>query len=98
MADLTDEQINAAYAALVEQHTGRDMAYHQRNKTTGLDFARRAFEAGASFAKPAEGGVVEALISALEELAAAGEEAWGADRPCVREARMALALARERGA
>lgn len=50
MTDLTDEQIKAAYAALVEQHTGRDMAYHQRNGTTGLEFARIAFGAGVALA------------------------------------------------
>lgn len=86
--------ITEAFERLVQEYTGRDMAYHQRNKTTGLDFARRAFEAGVSFAKPAEGGVVEALNnlihainwragvyasgSSQEKMAFADEQMWKA--------------------
>lgn len=82
-AGITDEQIDEAIAVWFESGG----TFNTR--------MRAALNVALSHAKPAEGGVVEALISALEELAAAGEEAWGADRPCVREARMALALARE---
>lgn len=34
------------------------------------------------------------LLAALEELADAGAEVWGVDRPCVREARAAIAKAK----
>lgn len=95
--------ITEAFERLVQEYTGRDMAYHKRNKTTGLDFARRAFEAGVSFAKPAEGGVVEALNnlihainwragvyasgSSQEKMAFADEHMW----KCVDAGKAALA-------
>lgn len=45
MPDATQQE-REAYAAFVEQYTGRDMAYHERNGTTGLDFGLAAFLAG----------------------------------------------------
>lgn len=37
----------------VLQWTGRDMAYHHRNGTTGLEFAWHCWQAGAANAAPA---------------------------------------------
>ena len=36
--------MNKQFEEFVEKWTGRDMEYHSRNGTTGLEFARAAWE------------------------------------------------------
>lgn len=56
------QQEREAYAAFVEQYTGRDMAYHERNGTTSLDFGLAAFLAGRA-SLPNSGEAIKALVT-----------------------------------
>jgi len=40
---MTEKELNDAFDTFVLEYTGRDMAYHKRNATTGLEFARMAW-------------------------------------------------------
>lgn len=66
MPDATQQE-REAYAAFVEQYTGRDMAYHERNGTTGLDFGLAAFLAGRA-SLPSSGEYEQALRKVLRVL------------------------------
>lgn len=61
--------------------------------TKGIESFARSVEAEA---RNQDDALILQLVEALDDLAGAGEEAWGEERPCVRIGKMAITAARAR--